>query len=222
VQRSKLWWVGVYAMAMAYVEAAVVIYLRRLYNIEDIARDIPSFESDIAAIEMGRELATLVMLLGIGWIAGRSLQSRLAFAFFAFGVWDIFYYFWLWVFIGWPASPLDMDLLFLLPLPWWGPVLSPMLIALLMVGGGIAGVLNDDGGYRVRLNWNDVGLLALGLVICLYVFMADAVAAMPIHPKNFHEIQPTTFKWPIYITGFVLMCIAVWRSVWQRTRQSSD
>jgi len=77
------------------------------------------------------------MLLSIGWIAGNMFQSRVAFAFITFGLWDIFYYIWLRVFIGWPQSILEPDLLFLIPLPWWGPVLSPVLIALLMVIGGI-------------------------------------------------------------------------------------
>jgi len=35
-------------------------------------------------------------------------------------------------------SLLDWDILFLLPLPWWGPVLAPVLIALLMIVWGDA------------------------------------------------------------------------------------
>jgi hypothetical protein len=81
------------------------------------------------------------MLLCIGWIAGETFQSRVGFTFIAFGLWDIFYYIWLWVFIGWPRSVFELDLLFLIPLPWWGPVLSPVLIALLMVTGGIIAVI---------------------------------------------------------------------------------
>lgn len=222
MQRSKLWWVGLFAIVMAYVESAVVVYLRRLYHIDDIATDIPVLEPDIAAIEIGREAATLVMLLAVGWLAGRNLQSRIGLAFFAFGVWDIFYYFWLWVFIGWPDSLFNPDLLFLIPLPWWGPVLSPVLIALLMIVGGIVAVMNDNGGFTVKIQAQDIGILVLGVLIVLYTFMADGLAAMPIGPDRFHEVEPSTFQWPIYGIGFALMCGAVWRSVWLKARQSSD
>jgi len=134
---SKIFWVSAFSIAMAYLEAAVVVYLRRVYGISDLILQVPPFDAQIAAIEVGRELATLVMLLCIGWIAGETLQSKVAFAFITFGLWDIFYYVWLRVFIGWPQSILEPDLLFLIPLPWWGPVLAPVLIALLMVIGGI-------------------------------------------------------------------------------------
>ena len=37
---------------------------------------------------------------------------------------------------GWPRSLFDWDVLFLLPLPWWGPVLAPVSIAVLMIVWG--------------------------------------------------------------------------------------
>ena len=75
------------------------------------------------------------MLLAVGWIAGTKIQSRLGYSFFAFGLWDIFYYIFLKVFIGWPNSVMDPDILFYIPLPWWGPVLAPVLISVLMIVG---------------------------------------------------------------------------------------
>jgi hypothetical protein len=77
---------------MAYLVSAVVVYLRRLYGITDLNLQVPPFDAQIAAIEVGRELATLVMLLSIGWIAGKTFQSKVGFTFIAFGLWDIFYY----------------------------------------------------------------------------------------------------------------------------------
>jgi hypothetical protein len=75
---------------MAYLEAAVVVCLRRVYGITDLILQVPPFEAQIAAIEVGRELVTLLMLLSVGWIAGKTFQSRVAFAFITFGLWDIF------------------------------------------------------------------------------------------------------------------------------------
>lgn len=162
IKARSLLWVGWFAVAMAYVESAVVVYLRRIYGISDLILSVPPFDPQIGAIELGRELATLGMLLAVGWVAGKKFQSRLGFAIFAFGLWDIFYYFWLRVFIGWPRSVLDPDLLFLIPLPWWGPVLAPILIATLMVLGGTLAVIGDDRGQTVQLQPTEWAIFVAG------------------------------------------------------------
>src|SRR6266540_4205903 len=123
MQSRKLGWVAVYALAMAYVEAATVVYLRRVFGVVDLVQDVASYDPRLASIEIGREAATLVMLLSVGFAAGRSRQARLGFALYAFGLWDVLYYVWLKILLGWPGSILTQDVLFLVPLPWWGPVL---------------------------------------------------------------------------------------------------
>ena len=91
---------------MAFLESAVVVYLQRALGIDPRAlfplRD-PAVTGDLAFIEVGREAATLAMLAAVGWLAGRSGLERLAWTAVAFGTWDILYYAWLWVFIGWPS-----------------------------------------------------------------------------------------------------------------------
>src|SRR5216683_2501345 len=126
--------VVLFAIAMAWVEAAVVLYLRTLTNrIEPYQPNpLPEFEA-LDLPEMVREGATLIMVLTVGWLAGRRPRTRVAYAAVAFGVWDIFYYVFLRLLTGWPHSLRDWDILFLLPLPWWGPVLAPVSIALLMI-----------------------------------------------------------------------------------------
>jgi len=128
--------VVLFAIAMAWVEAAVVLYLRTLVDRLDPYQPHPlPVEGALGGAELVREVATLVMLGTVGWIAGRTWRSRLAYAVVAFGVWDLFYYVFLRPLTGWPRSLLDWDILFLLPLPWWGPVLAPVLIAGLMILG---------------------------------------------------------------------------------------
>ena len=80
LRRSNLSAVTAYAVAMAYVESAVVVYLRRAYGITDLTTSLARFEPRVAAIEIGREAATLVMLATVGWMAGRSRQARLGYA----------------------------------------------------------------------------------------------------------------------------------------------
>lgn len=211
MQRKNLLYVGIFAVAMAYLEAAVVVYLRRVYGINDLILSVPPFDMHIGAIELGRELATLVMLLMVGMAAGKKLQSRLGFVIFAFGLWDIFYYVWLRIFIGWPRSALDPDLLFLIPLPWWGPVLSPVLIAILMTLGGALAVIAEERAHTIHLRAPDCVMLVLGILIMLYTFMADALATLPADVRTLSLLRPTSFNWPVFLTGYLLVVASLWR-----------
>ena len=123
---------------MAWVEAASVYYLRVLVDRLDPYQANPAADAWRRSdqVELVREAATLVMLLTVGMLAGLTWHSRLAYTAIAFGVWDIFYYVFLKVIYDWPKSLFDWDVLFLLPLPWWGPVLAPVCIALLMIVWG--------------------------------------------------------------------------------------
>ena len=210
----KLPLVALYAVAMANVEAAVVVYLREIYGIEDIVRDLPRTVDRLTAIEVGREAATIIMLLAVGWVAGRQVQDRLGHFVFAFGLWDIAYYLWLALFEGWPDSPLDWDILFLIPLPWWGPVLAPTLIAAMMCIGGAAAVYGADRGVRWRLTWRNAATAAVGIAIVLYTFMADAIAALPEGTETVNRVRPSDFQWPLFAVGFVVMSWAGLRVTW--------
>ena len=200
----KIIWIFFFAIAMAYLEAAIVVYLRRLFGIGDLILQVPPFDKQIAAIEFGRELATLVMLLAIGWIAGHNIQSRLGFTFIAFGVWDIFYYLWLKIFIGWPHSFFDPDLLFLIPLPWWGPVLAPVLISMLMITGGMLVLKTNEKVGSIYLPVSFWVLLIFGVLFMLYSFMADAIQIIPASTTALSDLRPSQFNWPIYLIGLGL------------------
>jgi hypothetical protein len=125
-----------WAVAFAFVEAMVVFYIRRLFALQYHVRFAGSysqagfhFPPAYLGYERAREAATMVMLLAIAFLAGRTWPQRLACYLAAFGVWDIFYYVWLYVLLRWPASPGTRDLLFLLPAEWWGPVWQPVLVS---------------------------------------------------------------------------------------------
>ena len=164
---------------MAWVEAACVYYLRVLVDRIDPYQANPlPIHGVLGQVELVREAATLVMLVTLGMLAGRTWQARLGYTAVAFGVWDIFYYVFLRVIGGWPRSLFDWDILFLLPLPWWGPVLAPVCIALLMIVGGTLGDPVDRQQARVLSHAHIVGLQRLGIGLALYVFMADALRAV--------------------------------------------
>ena len=213
MQSKSLKWVVLFAAAMAYVEAAAVVYLRRVMGVTDLIRDMAPFDPQIARIEIGRELATLIMITALGWALGRSWQARWAFACFAFGLWDIFYYVWLRVFLGWPSSLLEPDVLFLIPLPWWGPVLSPVLIALLAVVGGELAVKIDDRGGEIRPGPARWAAFLAGTFTVLYAFMADAIAMLPASAEELGRLKPTAFLWPVYLIGLALMTWSVFSAL---------
>jgi hypothetical protein len=206
--------VALFALAMAYVESAAVAYLREIYGITDIVRDLPRMSDHIAAIEVGREAATVTMLLAVGWLAGRRLQDRVGYFVFAFGLWDIAYYAWLTLLVGWPRSPLDWDLLFLIPVPWWGPVLAPALIAAMMCVGGAAAVVQAERGLRWRLDRANVAIAAAGITVVLYTFMAEGLSAVPNGVDAVANSRPSDFRWGAFLLGFAVMSWAGLRVTW--------
>src|SRR5438270_6055642 len=109
-------WVALFGIAMAAVEAAVVVYLRALHTgaapLSVLQYELPT---RLLAIEVAREAATLVMLIPVAAVASRNTWEGLLYFALAFGLWDIFYYVWLWVFIGRPPWLFTWDVMFLVP-----------------------------------------------------------------------------------------------------------
>lgn len=213
--------ITIFAVAMAYVEAAVVLYLRVLVNQMDPYPPNPSAVPDwLIPTEIAREAGTIAMLLAVGWLAGRTWRSRLGYFFIAFGVWDLFYYVFLRVLIGWPRTLLDWDILFLIPLPWWGPVLAPTSIAALMIVGGTLMSRFDhrpDARWPGRWWW---GANLLGALLALYVFMADSLEALSGGMEAIRQVVPIRFNWPLFTLALALMAAPLLDMVWpfRRTR----
>ena len=144
--------IALFAVAFGYVEAAVVVYLRTIC--EPVRKEVfaEAHHDDVFPLlqlkhleaggpgythalwtELGRELATMIMLAAVALLVARNFRQWLAGFMIAFGVWDIFYYVFLKLLIDWPASLLTWDILFLIPVPWVGPVIAPVLIAVSMI-----------------------------------------------------------------------------------------
>jgi hypothetical protein len=197
---------ALFVVAMAYLEAAVVLDLRTIHGQLDPYQPVATpMPMHLAKAEVAREAATMVMLATAGWLAGWCFRSRFAFWLIAFGMWDIFYYVFLVPLTGWPRSVFDWDILFLIPLPWWGPVIAPCLIAMMMAGFGTLVVLAPD---PVRLPWPrwwSIVACGAGILLALYVFMADALAVADRGLALLNELRPTAFLWPIFLVALALM-----------------
>jgi hypothetical protein len=216
-----------FSIAMGYLESAVVVYLREIYYPEGFAFPLKMLDLQIAVTELFREFATLVMLAGIGIIAGRSWLERFGFFILAFGIWDIFYYIFLYALLGWPQSLLTWDILFLLPTTWVGPVIAPVINALTMVvfGGMIWYFKSYEKLMPVkRREWT---LLILGSLIVIWAYIEDYVGYMrqqfsvaeifsPAESGKLMEFAmkyvPVDFNWWIFWVGqgMIVAGIVLW------------
>jgi hypothetical protein len=167
-ERARWMLVVTFAAGMAWVEAACVYYLRVMVDrVEPYQPDPLPIRGSLGEVELVREGATLLMLAMTGMLAGRTWRARLGYAAIAFGSWDILYYVFLRIISGWPASLIDWDILFLLPLPWWGPVLAPVCIASLMIVWGTLVTQWQDRIAATRFTRASWGVSCAGILLAL-------------------------------------------------------
>jgi hypothetical protein len=195
--RARLLWSVTFGLAFGWLEAAVVVYLRRIVYPEGFALPLLPIEPQLALVEMVREAATLVMLAAVAMLAGRTRWQRFAAFIVAFGVWDLVYYLGLKLALDWPASPATWDVLFLLPWPWLGPVYAPATVAALMVGFGVVVFRREEKhpGRADRWSWM---LGAAGALVLLGTWLYDLEAALEGAPP-----QPYPVGW--FVLGIALI-----------------
>jgi hypothetical protein len=197
-----------FAIAMGYLEAAVVVYLRRLFYPEGFGFPLRGLSMPVGPIEVGREAATVVMLVSLAWLAENTRRGRFATFLLLFGVWDITYYFWLWVVVGWPSSLLTWDILFLIPLDWTGPVLAPVLVSCLMVVTSLLYYVKQDAAEKVSIKRSD-WLAAVAGALCIFASFTASYGSVS------HGGAPSGFGWEIFSAGIALEVLGLAR-IWRR------
>ncbi|MCI0707116.1 MAG: hypothetical protein L0Y80_06520 [Ignavibacteriae bacterium] len=199
----RILWVSLFAIAFAFVEASVVVYLRMLYyphGFEFPLKFTPDFP---LIVEIAREFSTIIMLGAAGIIAGTTRWSKFAYFAIAFGVWDIFYYVWLKVTLDWPSSLLDWDVLFLIPFPWIGPVIAPVLISLVLMLAGWLILQRERNGEVYKPGKRAWMLSILGSLIILFSFTYDIDATLRMQ-------MPMPYWYELFAIGFVLYGVALY------------
>ncbi len=141
---------AIFAASFGFVEAAVVVYLRSATGLLPGYRgtlselqhssegyhqeqSISQFPQSLLTIEVYREAATMIMLVSVTLLAASSTSARWAAFLWVFALWDIAYYAGLWLTVRWPASLTDLDVLFLIPVPWIAQVWFPLAVSSLTV-----------------------------------------------------------------------------------------
>ncbi|MCK4256311.1 hypothetical protein KAX35_05450 [candidate division WOR-3 bacterium] len=125
-----------FGIAMAYLEAVVVVYLRKALGIIESESNIVSLENfpkRYIFIERTREVATILLLIILTLLVGETWLEKLVVFFWTFAFWDLFYYLSLFLLIKWPPNLTTVDVLFLMPRPWIAPVWVPIGVSSITV-----------------------------------------------------------------------------------------
>ena len=221
---NKIWKTAVFALAMGFFEAILVIYLRELYYPEGFEFPLKLIEPSIFSFELIRELATIIMLVCIGLLAGKTGLQQFGFFLFSFAVWDLFYYCGLKLLIGWPDSLLTWDILFLIPITWIGPILAPVICSISMIYMAVLLFSGETAKRHFKLISHEWVLIISGAVIIFISFISDYIQLLakgdylnklPSLTTNQDFINdltsymPEDFRWGIFLLGEVLIISAL-------------
>ncbi|MCS7151222.1 MAG: hypothetical protein NZ928_02400 [Endomicrobia bacterium] len=217
---------AVFSIAMGFLEATVVVYLRELYYPTGFGFPLNTFiPARILNIELVREITTIVMLICVGILSGGRFIWKLCYFLFSFGVWDIFYYVGLKVFINWPESLFSWDLLFLIPVAWVGPVIAPVICSATMIFLAMV-VIYCEEKLSMKLNWSLIewSLVLVGSFLIYLTFTWDfttmiiekgfickflSLGSDAEFAKVVSSYVPTKFLWPMFVLGEVLILLSL-------------
>lgn len=211
----KNWlWVVIFAVSFAWIESSVVVYLREIFFEGGFSFPLvvkweegKRLVHPLVRIEFFREIATLIVLWATGWVAGKNRLQKFGFFLIAFGIWDIFYYIWLYVMVQWPESLTTWDLLFYVPLPWVGPVITPIMIALSMGMAGSFMIYFDNRGYDLRWRCYDM-VVELGCALLMILaFCWDWKNILQIPGDIERTGVPNPFAWWLFLPSYLFSAV---------------
>ena len=236
-QLRYYFWMFVFAVAMGFLESAVVVYIRAIYYPEGFAFPLKEMSPLLAVTELFRELATMVMLASVAAVASKRFTVAVAWFIYAFAVWDIFYYLFLYLLTGWPSSLLTWDILFLLPVMWVGPVLAPVINSLTMILLAAMIVEASEKHGTIRLKALEWILLIAGSLVTIIGYTADYMHFM-LDQFSFLQLitlsdygaifrhsagyVPVRFDWWIFATGEVFFLCAIVLFHFRHSKNSSS
>jgi hypothetical protein len=192
----------IFSIAMGYLETAVVVYLRDIFYPNGFNFPLTSIPTKTLVVELFREAATLIMLVLVGMLAGRTKFQRFAFFLMAFGIWDISYYVFLKAFLGWPSSLATWDILFLIPVPWVGPVWAPCVLSITMIF--LAGMIlqQENRTKHLTIPFRHTLLLIVGSIVVIFSFCIDPIQYLSQFAWNsIGTYMPGRYDWWWFAIG---------------------
>ena len=232
--RRALLALALFTVSFGYVEAAVVAYLREIYQPLH-ARLYPDRASDdlfplitldqlrsegphhihCLNTELVREAATLIMLAAAALAVAPTFRTWLAAFSIVFGLWDISFYAFLKLLLDWPNSLLTWDLLFLLPVPWVGPVLAPVLVSLAMIAAGTVTLYRESAGQPIPLRTRHWLSASIGGLLIVLAFGWD-------FPNTSAGRDPNPFHWPLFALGLAVGLTAFLHAAFRNPSAHAD
>ena len=221
---AKLIWVGLFSVAMGFLESAVVIYLREIYYPGGFDFPLKLTADTIALTEFIREAATMLMLFSIAFIAAKRSIERFAFFIFAFAIWDIFYYVFLYLVTGWPQSLFTWDILFLIPLLWTGPVIAPVINSFTMIALAMVILYFSSRNELLRLKFIELFFILAGSFLTIFAYSENYIQYITLrYPfielfrihhsedamKYWSQFIPVRFNWIMFLFGEVLFMVSL-------------
>lgn len=228
--RNQIITITVFAIAMGFLESAVVIYMREILYPGGFDFPLSPIPVSLAVTELLREVATMIMLVSIGVVAARRFSTGFAWFIYSFAIWDIFYYIFLKLLLGWPESLVTWDVLFLIPTTWTGPVLSPVLVSFTMILLAMVILFQSDKGRTTRISGREWFGLITGSLVLIFGFIFDYSRHMLSHFSVFGMLElknpevlevatryiPHRFPWWIFGIGEIII-LATIGLYWKRT-----
>jgi hypothetical protein len=187
----------VWGLLFGYMEAAIVVYLRQIYYPDGFLFPVVVMDGHIMLTELLREAATLILIWATAALTYQRMQSRIAAFFLLFGVWDIFYYIFLKLLLDWPEGLGTWDILFLIPLPWVGPVWAPVVVSIAFIfSSTFILTLNHMDRYPAfDRRFLLLELLAAAIIILSFILPGSAVI---------EQSMPTDFPLFLFLGGLML------------------
>lgn len=213
----KVLWLTIFAIALAYLEATVVVYLRQIYYPDNLQLIFPMkvFSPFGLVVELFREASTIIIMLSVAFLIEKKNRTRIFAAFiYQFGVWDIFYYIWLKATIGWPVSWTEWDILFLIPWTWLGPWICPVLISILFVLWSSIVLASDK---QFSLSKISLWLFITGSTLALISFLQPAIPyILENRVADFQHYVPGNFWWWLFFPGYLFMVAGLAKSIFAK------
>ena len=221
--KKLLLWVLIYSIAMGFLEAVVVVYLRDIYYPSGFKFPLMIIPDETIRIEILREFCTLLMIIAIAFITGKNKMEIFSYFLFSFAVWDLAYYAGLKLILNWPASFFTWDILFLIPIPWIGPVLAPVVSSISMIILSLLFLFIQKKNAAVKIKVLEWVLIYLGALLIFVSFIWDYSKIIidngllknifSLKQSSFIEISqryiPSYFHWDIFLLGIFSIYLSI-------------
>ena len=214
----------IFSTAMGFLEAVVVIYLRKISYPHGFEFPLAMLPSKMYVIELSREFATLTMLVTLALLVGKNKLEQFAYFLFAFAIWDIVYYLGLKLMLNWPLSFMTWDILFLIPIPWVSPVLAPVIssLSMILLAFGLTRGQQKIPAFRVRLIEWELIIVGAFIFFCSFIWDYASFLLSVGFPETARasvrdaliQFSPNSFPWLLFMLGEVMIVTAIimiWR-----------